>query len=67
MNLNHTEVQALLETLRKKLAKSCGVTLVEDASGEYGPLGTNYLTLRFNGAEGRLVKVSTQVTQVSVR
>lgn len=56
----------LIEMARKKLAKEFGVTVVEDHSGEFGPLGATYLTIRWSPDEktGELIEIFTQILKV---
>ncbi len=58
--LERKETEAILETMRQRLAKEFGVTLVEDSNGAWGKAGTRYLTLRFNNFE-----VQMEVSSVS--
>ncbi len=66
LNLTRTEVESLLEELRKKLAVVVGVTLVTDHEGRDGDLGSTYLTLRFKQRPFALVIVDTQIKRISV-
>ena len=45
------QVETHLEQVRTKLAKEFGVTVTEDTSGAWGPIGARYVTLRHNDME----------------
>lgn len=57
--LSYEQTNAILEEMRKKIAKEFGVTLQDDPNGAWGQAGRRYLTLRFGGSE-----VSLTINQV---
>lgn len=63
--MQRRDVNKLLEDMRKDLAKSFGVTLQEDESGKWGPIGARYLTLRLTDKEHGLVEVHMQILNVT--
>lgn len=56
-----------IEEMRKLLAKQFGVTIVEDHSGQFGDLGAQYCTVRWNNADGDFCEVHMHIKSVEIR
>lgn len=65
--LDKHRVEFELDTMRRKLAKEFGVTVVTDYNGAWGKAGTTHLTLRFKGEHGDSMTASFELTSLSSR
>lgn len=67
--MSRSHVEAMLAHMVTRLSRDAafGVTLVEDTNGIYGPMGKQYLTVRFESPwrEDDLIEVHMELISVS--